>query len=607
MGTQVGSPVQRYLHELVDELGAENRGEVADYIPELSRADPDAFGIAVATTDGHCFEAGDSRLDFTIQSISKPFVFGLALERHGRDAVLSRVGVEPSGNAFNSLAVDSTNRPFNPMVNAGALVTTGLVDGDDEPARLASLLDGFARFAGRALAIDEAVFASEQDTGDRNRALAYLMRSFGLIEGDVDETIDLYFRQCSVLVDCRDLAVMAATLANAGRNPVTGEQAIEPDYVESVLSVMGTCGMYDFAGEWAYRVGLPAKSGVAGGVIAVLPGQFGIGVYSPRLDVKGNSVRGIEVCRRFATDFSLHPLRFRPQLDAVVRRAYRGDRARSNRARTATADAIIAASGHRVAVYELGGDLHFSSTERVFRTVVAELADVDHVILDFRHVGSVDSVAIEMLADLDRGLDSAGVALVLAHVDGHRPRTAARTALDALGVRCCPSLDAALEQCEDDLLRGADAVSEVSTAIDAQPLVVGLSTEEVAAIEAVAELVIARPGETIVREGDEGDRVFFVLSGAVSVQMRLEDGRRHRLSTYGPGLSVGELALLEGQRRTADVVADEESVLACIGVAELESVASEFPGMLTRVYRNLAADLARRLRAANAQVRTLDQ
>jgi CRP-like cAMP-binding protein len=212
-----------------------------------------------------------------------------------------------------------------------------------------------------------------------------------------------------------------------------------------------------------------------------------------------------------------------------------------------------------------------------------------------------------MLADLDRALDAAGVALVLAHVDGHGPRTAARTALDALGVQCAATVDVALEQCEDDLLRGSDAGSGISTGIDAQQLLVGLAPDEVAAVEAAAELVIARPGERIVREGDEGDRVFFVLSGAVSVQVQLDDGRPLRLSTYGPGLSFGELALLEGQRRTADVVADEESAIASIGVAELESITAGFPGMLTRVYRNLAADLARRLRAANEQVRTLDQ
>jgi glutaminase len=609
MGTAaaLASPVDRYLHELVDELSAEPGGDVATYIPELGRADPDAFGIAVVTTDGHCFEAGDSRLDFTIQSISKPFVFGLALERHGREAVLSRVGVEPSGNAFNSLAVDATSRPFNPMVNGGALVTTGLVEDTGPTTRAERLVDGLSRFAGRPLGVDAAVYESERETGDRNRALAYLMRSFGLIDGDVDETLDLYFRQCSVLVDCRELAVMAATLANGGRNPVTGKKAIEADYVENVLSVMGTCGMYDFAGEWACRVGLPAKSGVSGGVIAVLPGQLGVGVYSPRVDGKGNSVRGIEACRRLAGDFTLHPLRFRPRVEAVIRRAYRGDVVRSNRARTHDADAILAVAAHRIAVYELQGDLHFASMERVFRAIVDDVEDVAHVIIDFRHVGTVDSAALEMLADLDRGLDATGVRLVLAHVDPRTPGGTAPTLLGALGAASYANLDAALEQCEDELLQEERQGAGTVVPLADQELMAGLTDDEVAAIEAASELVFARPGEVIVREGDEGDRMFFVLSGSVSVQIELEHGRRHRLSTFGAGLSFGELAMLDEGPRSADVVADDDSVLAAVAVRDVDTIGAKFPDLLTKLYRNLARNLARRLRAANAQVRSLDQ
>jgi glutaminase len=268
----------------------------------VTRTEVESFGIAVVTTDGHLFEVGDSRAAFTIQSISKPFAFGMALAQHGREVVMQRVGVEPSGNAYNAIAVDATNRPFNPMVNAGAIVTTGLIEAADFAAREAELTRGFAAFAGRELAFDEHVYESERSTGDRNRALAYLMRSFGMVDGDVDKTVDLYFRQCSLLVDSCALAVMAATLANHGVNPLTGERALDDECVENVLSVMASCGMYDYAGDWAYRVGLPAKSGVAGGVVAVLPGQVGIGVFSPLLDGKGNSVRGIEVCRRLATD-----------------------------------------------------------------------------------------------------------------------------------------------------------------------------------------------------------------------------------------------------------------------------------------------------------------
>ncbi len=259
----------------------------------------------------------------------------MALEDQGRDAVLERVGVEPSGNPFNSIVVDDRNRPFNPMVNAGAIVATGLIEARDDDDR-----DGPHRrrpsrgTRAAACELDETVYRSESATGDRNRAIAYLMRSFGMLRGDVDAVIDAYFRQCSLLVTCRDLATMAATLANRGTNPITGERALDPRYVENVLSVMSTCGMYDYAGEWVYTVGLPAKSGVAGGVVAVLPGQLGIGVFSPPLDARGNSARGIQVCQRMAADFDLHPLRFQPEVRDVVRRSYRCSQTRSNRVRT---------------------------------------------------------------------------------------------------------------------------------------------------------------------------------------------------------------------------------------------------------------------------------
>ena len=602
------SPVLQYLRNLHDQLRQDTRGTVATYIPELARADPGAFGIAVVTTDGHLYEVGDSRHEFTLQSISKPFVFGLALEQHGREKVMERVGVEPSGNAFNAISVDATNRPFNPMVNAGAIVTTGLLDGVDPPARTERLLEGFAGFAGRRLAVDHAVFTSERMTGDRNRALAYLMKSFGMVDGDVDETVDLYFRQCSLLVDCRDLAVMAATLANRGVNPVTGRRALDEECVESALSVMNTCGMYDFAGEWAYRVGLPAKSGVAGGVVAVLPGQIGIGVYSPPLDAKGNSVRGIEACRRLATDFSLHPLRFRPQVSAVIRRIYRGDQAHSNRVRTPAAAETLAEAGSGIVVYELEGDLYFASMERVFRAVAGALDDVDYVVLDFRRVGGVDDAALDMLVDLQHVLDAASVSLVLAHAEPRSHGNPRLGALSALGARSCASVDAALECCEDSAaVRAGDRLFEPSPVLAVQELLDGLSDAEIAAINELVELELVNTGDMVVREGDDGDSVFFLLSGTVDVQVQLDGGRTHRLSTVGPGVAFGELAMLEQSRRSADVVATDDSMLARVAVDDLRGLGDRHPQMMATIYRNLAANLARRLRAANEQVRALDQ
>ena len=303
----VASPLRAFLRDLHVKYQGLRDGAVADYIPELTKADPDWFGVCLVTVDGQRFEFGDAEQLFTIQSISKPFVYGMALEAHGREKTLTKIGVEPSGDAFNSIELEArTHRPHNPMINAGAIAAASLVPGDGPAERLNHVLDIFGRYVGHEVGVDMAVFTSERATGHRNRAIAHLLRNFGIIDERLEEALDLYFKQCSILVNCQDLAMMAATLANGGVNPTSGARAIAPEYVRDLLSLMYTCGMYDFAGEWAYRIGLPAKSGVGGGIIAVVPGQAGIGVFSPPLDERGNSVRGIRVFEELSQRFGLH-------------------------------------------------------------------------------------------------------------------------------------------------------------------------------------------------------------------------------------------------------------------------------------------------------------
>ena len=305
--TAVTSPFRNYLTDLHQQYRSLNDGKVANYIPELELMSPELFGICVVTAEGQVFEVGDCDQMFTVQSISKAFVFGLALEDHGRDYVNSKVSVEPSGDAFNSIVLDEkTNRPYNPMVNAGAIATADLIKGKTGTERLKRLLAMFKRYTGRDHDIHFPVFLSEKATGFRNRAMAYLMLNFGMVSEKIDDTLDLYFQQCSILVNAKDLAMMSATLANGGINPVTKERAIDEQYVQDVISVMLTCGMYDASGEWAYRVGMPAKSGVGGGITALVPGKLGIGTFSPLLDGKGNSLRGIKVCEALSKDFGLH-------------------------------------------------------------------------------------------------------------------------------------------------------------------------------------------------------------------------------------------------------------------------------------------------------------
>jgi glutaminase len=288
-----------------------DEGEVATYIPELGKANPEGFGICLVTVDGRVVHAGDWEDEFTIQSICKPFAFQMALEEFGRDATLKRVGVEPSGEAFNSIELDpKTMRPFNPMINAGAIAISSLIKKDPPDSGIQEFVKRMQMAAGRKLRIDPEVLASESSTGNRNRAIAYLMLNCGVIDGEVDHTLHQYFSQCSLLVNCQDLAMMAATLANMGSNPVTGERVFDFQYIKDVLTVMFTCGLYDHAGEWAYRVGMPAKSGVSGGILGIVNRQLGIAVYSPKLDARGNSVRGILACKDLANELGLHAFEF---------------------------------------------------------------------------------------------------------------------------------------------------------------------------------------------------------------------------------------------------------------------------------------------------------
>ena len=303
----ISSPLLSVLQDLHQKYQHLQEGKLANYIPELAKVNPELFSICVMTIDGQIFTVGDYQHLFTIQSISKVFVYGMALQEHGRDNVLTKVGVEPTGDAFNSIVLDEiSKRPYNPMVNAGAIAITSLIKGCGPTERLNRMLEMFRRYIGHDIFIDISVFMSERTTGHRNRAMAHLMLNFGMIDHKIEEVLDLYFQQCSLMVNCQDLAVMAATLANNGVNPVTGELAVKSDYVRDILSVMYTCGMYNFAGEWAYKVGLPAKSGVSGGLIVVVPNKIGIAVFSPLLDERGNSVRGVKVCEEHSQIYGLH-------------------------------------------------------------------------------------------------------------------------------------------------------------------------------------------------------------------------------------------------------------------------------------------------------------
>ncbi|MFE1953337.1 MULTISPECIES: glutaminase A [Streptomyces] len=441
-----GDPLTALLDQVRLRLRDLDDGEPASYIPELGRVDPDLFGLSLCALDGQVYASGDTTTPFTVQSVSKPFVFALALADHGLENVLARVGAEPSGEAFNSIRLEPvTGRPPNPMVNAGAIVTSSLVAGDGPDERSARILEGLSAFAGRPLKVDEAVFASERATGDRNRALAYLMHNAGSLTGDVEEQLAVYFRQCSVLVTCEDLAVMHATLAGGGVNPVTGDRVVAPRHAQHVLAVMATCGMYDASGQWMLQVGMPAKSGVSGAIGVALPGQFGIGVFSPPLEEKGNSVRGIAACHLISDQFGLHLMRATvPQRRPLPPRSLHPAPLRSLRHRPRSQREALDARPDRIRVHVLQGDLDFATAEQTLRAARELPGAVSWFVLDLTRVGRVETVAADLLRALGEDLRTRGTRMVLADPD---ERQAMARPADEF-----PDLGRALESCEDGLL-----------------------------------------------------------------------------------------------------------------------------------------------------------
>ncbi|MFB7212603.1 glutaminase A [Streptomyces sp. NPDC056255] len=386
--------VTEALSELHTRFTGLRDGRPADYIPQLARTDPDAFGLALISMDGHRYSAGDAGAPFTMQSVSKPFVYALALSVLGLDEVGRWVNAEPSGEAYNAISLEpDTGRPDNAMVNAGAIITTALIPDTPDTPRFDRILDCLSRFAGRRLDVDEQVYASEAATGDRNRALAYLIRSAGPLPVDPVAAVETYFRQCAVRVTALDLAAMAATLAHGGVNPLTGEAVVPEPVAAQVLAVMATCGMYDASGDWLLRVGLPAKSGVSGGLIAAGPARFGLATYSPRLDPSGTSVRGRAALGALSERLGLH-LMHNPALAASTVTLV----TTAGHLPAAGAAARDSAPRERVAVVAAQGAIDFTAAERVLYALdESRPRGTGPVVLDLLQVTGVDRVARAML------------------------------------------------------------------------------------------------------------------------------------------------------------------------------------------------------------------
>src|SRR5215217_8434593 len=479
-------------------------GRVADHIPEMARV-PDGFGICIATVDGFLYEVGDTRRDFTIQSISKTFTYGLALADRGLAAVDAKIDVEPSGEAFYEISLSQeTGRPSNAMINAGAIAAASLIAGDTLDARFERVRHAFSRCADRELTMDEEIFVADIAVAHRHRAIGHLLRGSGVIEEDPGPAVELYYRQCALQVDCRDLALMAATLANGGVQPRTGDRVFEPDIVERVLSVMTTCGMYDAAGEWVAQVGLPAKSGVGGGVLAVLPGQIGIALYSPLLDRHGNSVRGVAACRQISHELELHFLRVASERRSAIRDAWDVRTWPSSRRRTPDEQDVLNEHGGTARVYALHGDLLFAGAESVVREVTERAPELEVIVLDIARVSEIARVARTMLAATRAELQARGCRLALVDPDGDLAAAAEIEVFD--------DVDEATAWAEDRLIErhGGTLATTAPIPLAEHGLAGDLRPDELGALRPLLERRHVAAGERIVAAGAEPAGIFFI-------------------------------------------------------------------------------------------------
>jgi glutaminase len=598
---------QNYLEGLHRNHAGINAGAVASYIPKLLEADPAGLGIALAMVDGHVYQVGDSCQPFTIQSISKAITYGLALEDQGVEAVLAKVDVEPSGEAFNSISLEpETGRPKNPMINAGAIATVALVKGDTSEAKFGRMRQCYEKYLGHPVVIDEDVYRSEKSTGHRNRAIAYLLHNSNIIEKDPDDELDVYFKQCALLITCEDLALIGATLANNGVNPITGIRALQSRYVPNVLSVMSSCGMYDYSGAWIYEIGMPAKSGVGGGIVAVLPGQFGLAVFSPRLDERGNSVRGIAVCKKISADFGLHMFHTgRVTAVSVIHARYDAAQVPSKRDRDPEQNRVLSELGHKVMVLELQGDLVFATAEIVIHESIRAVENADFLLLDFTRVGVTDESTLSLIADFSKALSEQAKQVL---ITGHSRKHEFEEIIKKTGgpLLDCEDIDHALEWCEQKLLANQFPLKEGEIPLAAQNLCAGFCAEELELLESLLERRSYQQGTYLRREGELSGALFFILSGQVTLSVSLASGRAGRLLTIAAGSAFGEMSLLDQGVYPADIFADLPVSCAVLDSRRLESETSSLADQLrSKLFANVARALAKKLRQAALEIKSL--
>lgn len=608
---QMESPLQEYLDDLIEKLRPLDDGEVYPITINTVHPDRSDLGLTMTTVNGHQYAAGDADATFAIQSISKAFSYGLALDDLGPDKVLEKIDVEPSGDPFNEISLQQDGSPDNPMINAGAIATFGLIKGRGGRDRIGRVLNTFNEAAAGTngeLKVAESIFKIEDRSGHRNRALAWLLRSFNVIESDPEPVVQDYFRACSVLLNTRQLSMMAATLANRGVNPITGHRVFAPETTRWLLSVMSTCGMYDDAGNWAIEVGLPAKSGVGGGLLVVIPGQVGIAVYSAPLDEHGTSVRGAEAIKALTADLGLHYGDAPPVGRSTLRATYSLAQSTSGVPRPQHISEAVDRYGAHGRVIEVSGDLGFAETEILAHTVAEVDPEVSIVVLDLRSVDEFGRSAIRLLIRMVHQFLEAERDLVVIDQDDKLtelmvdtaerignpipdPREEAEEAAQGIEMiranaevtgefRLFQTRPRALEWAELRLLQRyqPETLPARRQRPEESQLLTFLADDDVQLLTAFMDRRTFKTSQVIRRAGQPFGGIYFIESGHVEMTSQGSGGKRYRPVFLSPGMTFGEIALGRSGRQLTTVRAVDQvtcRVLTAQVIASLEETAPQ--------------------------------
>lgn len=592
-------PLENRLHQLHHQLKSDMSGKLADYIPELSQANPLWFGLATTSVEGDTHCAGDATLEFSIQSISKPFVYAMALQDRGEDYVLDHVGIEPTGDPFNAVTLSNdSGKPLNPMVNAGAIVTSTMVSGSGHWERAERIRDGLSRFAGRQLSIDQNVAKSELDTSDRNRAISYLMRGAGSLTVDVEDALGGYIEQCSALINVTDLSVMAATLAAGGRNPLTDEQVVPPDLIAHVLTIMSTCGMYDGAGEWMYRVGLPAKSGVSGAIMAVLPNELGLATWSPPLDSHGNSVRGVTAMEFLSDDLDLHVFFPTGAPQTPIGRVTTSQVLRARAGRIPAEQDVLDRQGDQIRIVELHGSISLLGAQEVVECVTeTSLSNTTGwLVVDARDVVDIHPGALKILNESLLELAECGVDVEVIETQ----RGGGWRSSEGWLVPMSRDRDAVLQRFEDQLIRaetGATPRAGAAVSLRQCQILAKLPDEQLATLEPLLRQSDHAAGEVLLKIGSRPDGINWLLSGEVDVLVPVTGiADSQRLRGIGPGAVFGEMTMVDDGFDGGSAITTQPTRIAQLRQDAWEQVVESDPDLSNAMLRGLAELLAIRQR-----------